>query len=508
LNRAQITQIVSAPSLVRGARGRVLSIARAEAFPLAVLLFAVFAVYLPTLDDYFHGDDFLAFIDLTTAPPLQQIGDVFTFNDTNVYWRPLGHLYFLAIYETAGLDPFAFHLGSMVLFLLTLVLLYWFVVRFGLGRGVALGAVLVFALLPNHVVSVAWTTNAPRLLAVLFALACLLLVQESMRTGRRRFEVLAFLAMVAAVLSDEVVVALTPLPVLYAWLAQPELRLLSRPNFLRGAVYGGFGLAITVLQLTVGMQGQPAPAVISLNEIGFGWHIPRELWALSAKLALPVTDGIGLESIVIAQWVVGAIAFILAAVLLAIGSNRVRVLILWTALSLAPFTLWTAPIAPARYTYMAAIPFAILLCWSAAAIASAIGRSSAFERLRGWNLALAPVAVGAAAVLALALLSAYETRQRNETFAAAAEPYEVLAEGLPRALPKVASNSRLIIYYGVWDGAFVWQDAVVQTIYRDRTLRTLNVGRAGSESDALPVLKNDVVVFYTERGFIVPTQNR
>ena len=427
-----------------------------EALPLVALLALVFAVYVPTLNDYFHGDDFLAFIDLTTRPPLRHIVDTFLFQDTNVYWRPLGQVYYLAIYQVFGLDPFFFHLAGVGVFLATLALLYRFVVNFGLGRAVALTA-----------------------------------------------EALAFAAMVLALLCDEVAVVLTPLPVLYMWLAQPRVPPWAVQHVRRCLAYGGLGLAVTLLQMTVGKDASnPAPVVLGLSELSIGWHIPREYWALIAKLVLPLRDGVGLAEIAPVQWVAGGVAAAAAAIVVILGTRRVWFLVAWMVLAFLPFSLWTLPIAPARYVYMAALPFAVLVAWIGVAIGGRLLATSGgtIRRTAGRLAVVAVVAVAG-------VLSVGGTVARNEAFARTAEPYRALAEDLPRALPSVASNTRFVIYYGVWEGAFVWQDAVVQTVYRDRTLHTLNINAAYAESDAvIPRQPNDLVLYYTERGFIVPTR--
>jgi hypothetical protein len=67
-----------------------------------------------------------------------------------------------------------------------------------------------------------------------------------------------------------------------------------------------------------------------------------------------------------------------------------------------------------------------------------------------------------ASVIVLAVLvfaAVTKTRARNGEFARSAEPYRALARDLPSVLPNVASNSRLVIYDGVYNGAVVvWQD--------------------------------------------------
>jgi hypothetical protein len=506
LANAQTLTVEPAPQLLRG---RFLSAVSTAHLPLFAALAVVAGIYVPSFNDYLHGDDFLAFVDVSTMAPLPHLWDVFTFNDTNVYWRPLGHVYYLLVYHAFGLNAVAFHVTGLAIFLATLVMLYAFCLRLGLNRGVAIGAVLIFGLVPNHAVSVAWTTNAPRLLAALFALAAVMLVQEALRRKQARFEVFAFVAMVLAVLSDEVAASLTPLPVLYAWLAREPGAVRWRPHPARLIAYGALGGSIALLQLYVGREADQAPSIVALSRVEIGWHIPRQYWALAAKLALPLKDGTMLADISPAEWAAGAVLILGCLALFVFGSGRARFLVAWAFLALAPFSLWSFPIAPARYVYMAALPLAVLAAWAAVTFWSATVEAGRRRPTRwlSWPAAALGAVLACATIAGLALGSA-ETIKRNDAFAASAEPYRRLAEDLPAALPKLPRNSRLVIYYGVWDGALIWQNAVVRTVYRDPTLNVLSVDSSQTETSGPPRRFNDVIVYYTDKGFIVPGPTR
>jgi hypothetical protein len=294
--------------------------------------------------------------------------------------------------------------------------------------------------------------------------------------------------------------------VLYALLAQPRPLALWRQHALRILPYAALGITVGVLQFTAGyIQQTVAPVVISLDEIGLGWHVFREYWALISKLVLPISDGVTLGSILEVQWAAGAIAAACGLVGLALGSWRAWFLVGWLTAALTPFTLWEAPIAPARYVYMAAIPFSIVLSWFVLAVLRAMSCSRPLAWASRAGLAPAGYALATAGIVAVLALSAVETMDRNEVFGRSAEPYRALAEDLPQVVPEVAPGSRFIIYYGVWDGSVVWQDAVVQTIYRERSLKTLNIDAARTDTNVIAPQAKDVVLFYSERGFIQPS---
>jgi hypothetical protein len=57
------------------------------AIALAIILAGVLVLYAPTLNDHFHGDDFVAFTEFKTKSFFDYSRDVFLFKDTNFYWR-------------------------------------------------------------------------------------------------------------------------------------------------------------------------------------------------------------------------------------------------------------------------------------------------------------------------------------------------------------------------------------------------------------------------------------
>jgi hypothetical protein len=487
--RPAFTNLKSTP---RVARGRLVSVSRSH-WALLAILAGTLAVDLPSFGDYFHGDDFLAFVDLVSKPPLRFLGEVLAFEDSNFYWRPLGQVYYLLIYNAFGLDALAFSIANLLVFAVTIALLYAFCLKAGFGKPVAVGAAAFFAFFPNHAVSVAWITNAPRLLAAMFFLASLLAIDRGIVSGRRRFEVLAVLLFTLSVLSDEVALALAPVLFLYALWREGRQRGWLRRAAVRAVFIGaaaGFFLPLNYLL-----------AADSHSEVvRFGGHVPRQAWALVSKLVLPIQDGTGHEDILDAQWVAGAAAIALAAVFLIAGSARLRILVVWMACALAPFSLWLVPIAPPRYVYLAAMPLAITVSWAAVTILTPL--LALRPRLPALGAVPAGLALAALLVAAAALPAGGVTAQRNAAYGRQAEPYRELAQGLPAALRDVPKGGRIIIYYGVWKGFVFWPEAVLRTVYKDPALKVLNLDYDAASSATLPIRKDDRVVYYTPRGFI------
>jgi hypothetical protein len=458
---------------------------------LPIVLAAVVAVYASSLNAYFHADDFVAFVDITTKSTYEHLGDVFTFQDTNFYWRPLGQVYYRAIYEVFGLDAWVFRACNLVVFLVTLVLLHRFCLNAGLSRAAAIAAVVVLGLFPNHVVSVAWITNAPRLLATMFFLLSMLALQRGLSRNSLRFEGLAFACFVAAFLSDEVSIALAPVPLVYAFLLHPESR---RPlhTGVRALALGAVVAVLLPLQFSNTMDDEPRLASYGLSE-----EVLDEVWALSAQLSLPLTDSnpsdVPLVRIPDEQWAAGAATLAVAGVLLVFGSPLMRLLVIWLACALAPFMLWDRDALGPRYVYMAAVPFSVL---ASQLLFSLVEHMQGRRLVRAASLALAGIVVVAAAGF-----GAVHTYERNNDWEQFTARYELLATGLRETYPELPPGSRVVIYNGIWNIFYKWPEVVVQATYGDASISVVSV-----PADRVPAAKasarpGDIVVVYADGHF-------
>lgn len=464
-----------------------------SALPISAALLAALVVNLPTLDDYFHGDDFVAFTELGTKQPLQYLYDTFTFKDVNFYWRPLGQASYLALYHAFGLDPAAFHALSIAMFLFTLWLIYRFSVNIGLSRVTAAAAAAIFALLPSHVVSVAWVTNSPRIMAVMFFMASLVVLQKALAKRSWQLDIAAWLLFLAAALSDETSLALAPVPVLYAAIHSGRL-VIDRAVIARCIFYAALVASLAPLQFMFTLDDEPR-----LADYAFGPHILEQTWALTSQLVLPLAEGsplaLSFRAIGPEQWAAGAVAIAAGVLLLVSGSWLLRLLAVWTAIALAPFTLWDIEWLSPRYVYMAALPYSILLAWGAAAMLQVL------QRWRPAELA------AAACVLVIALTAgaagADTTIKRNQEWARSTEPFRILAEGMPAAVPELPPNARVLIYYGIWQDFPLWPRVVLRTVYRDESIDVISIDRRNVDTSFPRREARDVVVYYSGGRFLL-----
>jgi hypothetical protein len=453
---------------------------------VGLVLVVVGLVYLPSLDAYFHGDDFVSMVDVAGRPVIPHLVDVFTFQDHDYYWRPLGVVYYRAVYEMAGLDPFWFRVANLGVFFVTLVLLHRLAIRLGVSPVGALAAVLLVGLFANHVVSVAWITNGSRLLAALFVIAALLLLHEGLRRRSLVLEVGAWLGFVAACLSDEVTIALLPLPVLFAaflfWQQETKNRLVAR-----GFAYGIVLAALLPLQFLFTPDDE-----WRLSRYHFSPDVAEQAWALAAQLVLPLTNAdpmdVWFKNMPTEQWVAGALALVIAMPVAILGSNLMRFLLLWIGAALAPFTLWDFDVVSPRYTYLAAFPFAVL----AVLLCARLLESIRIPQLR------AAMLLPMTGVLSAALIyGASATIERNEDFEAAAEQYERAAARLQATVPDIAPGTRVVLYYGPWRNQDFWLQAMLRTIYEEPSIVAVNVPPESVPAVAPPAGPQDLILYYS-----------
>jgi hypothetical protein len=464
---------------------------------VGVALTVTFLTYKDTLYFYFHGDDFVAFVDLTSRPAFDHLWAAFTFSDSNFYWRPLGEVYNRVLFELFGLNPVVFHAGNLAIYLVTVALVYVFILRAKLGRPVAFIAALLFALTPAHVVGVAWVTNVGRLLAMAFLIGSLLLVQRAVGRRSAPTEVGAWLLFVAAILSDDTIIAMAPIVVLYPVAFGNRFDL--RWTAVRGVAYGVLCASIVPLQAANTLDDEPR-----LQTYGLGWHMLEQFWALLSRLALPTNQGslmtTPFEQMQPDQWTAGALTLAAGGLFLVLGSRPLRWLTIWMALAILPFAPWDQPAISYRYVYYAALPFSIMAAWVMSSIPAFFQRAPVLPAL-SW------CAIGIGLFFVLGSY-ADSTSQRNAMWGQTTEPYRLLGERLPRELPSVPENTRLVIYYSVWREWEVWPKSVLRATYGRPELEVALVPRGMVESGWPARQGRDIAIFYTNGDFIVAPHGR
>ena len=196
--------------------------AAANLLPIAVLIFISLAVYYNSLSNGFVFDDYAVIVenkqiqDLSNSLPSFFNNSYFKIAAGEASYRPVATLSYFMIHSFAGLNPFYYHLSSVLLHMLNVILVY-LLFRMLLGdRLKALLAALVFACHPALTEAVDCIAFNEDLLTAFFLLPALMLYIKKVDKGA--VGAAYFLSLVfffCGLLSKEMAITLLPIILLY-----------------------------------------------------------------------------------------------------------------------------------------------------------------------------------------------------------------------------------------------------------------------------------------------------
>ncbi len=183
---------------------------RLRVLPLVVLGLAIAVamyLYAESLDDFFYYDD-LDFLVRGKQINLKSLGPFFR---PESYWRPIVSLHFGAAFPLFHLNPFPYHLFSLLLHLTNVILLYFLARRlFSNPMRAALVAAL-FAVSSKFTNAVHWISCVGDIYALFFGLVSILFFLEYLRKKKAAFIISSLLTYSFALLSKETMVGLPAL---------------------------------------------------------------------------------------------------------------------------------------------------------------------------------------------------------------------------------------------------------------------------------------------------------
>lgn len=140
------------------------------------------------------------------------------------FYRPLRFVCYWILYRGAGPAPAAFHALNVLIYALTVLLVYRLGVRLLGGEVPALAGALLWALHPSHVEATAWISALPDLgCGFFFLLAFLLFLRaETLPQPGRRGHVLAALAYLPALFFKEAALTLPLVLLAYRFFLEPR----------------------------------------------------------------------------------------------------------------------------------------------------------------------------------------------------------------------------------------------------------------------------------------------
>ncbi len=369
---------------------------------LPLILLAALAVYAPTIDDWFTGDDFWFLRSAQSFSLGAYALKAFDFRETGSLaefdrYRPLYPVLWWLMYRGFGMHAWAYHAVLVALHLVA-VALVWFIARRVL-RAVwaANAAAAIFALHPGYTDAIAWISGGNRLIATVPYLAALLLFLQYGDGGARRWLHYAgsFLCFVAAILLHSTAITLAGVLPAYALLVGGEPRDALRPRWwLPFVPFLASALVLVGIQIWVRDHLHVAEA------FSFGWlqytvyaeYLGRALFPALPLAGEPVAGVLRLiEGL-------ASVAMIVLTVTLVTQRRRPLVgafLVIWLYLTLLPdTTLWFFG-AIGRALYMPGAALAMFLVVSAVAVVevfpSAVRRGAAAAAPALILLAIVPV---------------------------------------------------------------------------------------------------------------------
>ena len=230
---------------------------------LVVVLVAV--VWSPALSGGYAWDDRNLFVD---NPAIRQPGALWAafqqdfWSDTagSGYYRPLVTASYIADDRLWGLEnPAGWHATNVVAHALTAGVLCALLLALGLSSAGALGASLLFGVLPALAESVAWISGRTDVLAALGVLGCLL-------ADRRGRPLLAAGALGLALLCKETALLAPAMAIALAAAAGEPLRGAARKRWAMGAVLAAYvAVRLVVLSDTGGLEPAEGDRSIALG---------------------------------------------------------------------------------------------------------------------------------------------------------------------------------------------------------------------------------------------------
>lgn len=389
-----------------------------DALLLAIAVVLAIAVFLPSTEGEWVYDDERQIVGnlLIQHPSLAGralLSDVWAFKGgvSSNYWRPTFVAWMIANHRMFGLDPFGWHLSTILLHAATVAFGYLLLRRVGVSRAVTTACAIIFAVHPVHVESVAWISGATDPLLAAFLLASLWCAAEVARRPRHAGWWAASLVLYALALGAKEIAIFGPLlagavalavqrdeaagrtawvragRIAAAYLALAAAYFIARMLVLRGAIQPSTG----GMPLRMVLDSAPGVFVFYLRQIFF----PVEIGP-SYPLR-PVTAATwGFRTF----WLPLAISFVVLVGLIrwATASRLGMVAVLLFALPLAPVFNISAfhveQIVHDRYLYLPLLGM-LLVVFGAA---ETLGRRAGWPRPR-----LGAVLAAAAAVLCIPL---------------------------------------------------------------------------------------------------------
>ncbi|MFZ0687762.1 MAG: tetratricopeptide repeat protein [Terriglobales bacterium] len=222
---------------------------------LTTLILATAVLYSGTLFFDFVWDDGPQIVDNPLIRSWHSLSRVFVSDlwyhtaRQQVYYRPFFVAWSIVNYGLAGLRPWGWHLGAILLHIGAMLSVFWLARKLGMEYWTAALATVIFALHPIHIECVAWISAAADSMVTMFAalaFGAFLKAREPDGTQTLLWRLASLALLACALLTKEMAVSFTGLVGIYIWLC-PGRSERSWATKLRGALAGMVPYALVTI---------------------------------------------------------------------------------------------------------------------------------------------------------------------------------------------------------------------------------------------------------------------
>jgi hypothetical protein len=312
----------------------------------AALAVIIAIVYRDVSRIYYFNDDFQWLQSARVFTPVK----LFHIEQYNHFYRPVIEVYFFIGRKLFGCDPLSFHVASVVVHAINSALLFCFARALTKNAVVAGMAALLFAVHPGYVQAVVWVAAITDLLPGTWYLLALSMYLLFLQGRGGVFYGISLAAFVTCLFTHESSATLLPMMVaLEAFTmvgADGRFRLTPLATLARR--YAPFVVALGVY-LAIEYDVNSRSYLITEGHYQLGWH------AIPHALDYIITLFMGPHNVVTRVLAAAAVVAVIV-----LGTPRVRFLVLWILLTVAPTSFFTWDNS-SRYLYLPTAGFAILL---------------------------------------------------------------------------------------------------------------------------------------------------
>lgn len=205
---------------------------------MLLLGLALFLAYAPALLNGFVWDDTQIIVnnmvnrDWANLSKVLLGPDVVFTDDVASYYRPLNRLLYAIEYHLYGLNPFGYHLLSLLLHLGNVILLFSFGKKVFPSGTAAFVAALIFAVHPANAEAVNFISGRNNLSATFFILGTLLLFHIGRERKNTTLTLMSILSFLCGLLCKEIALMLLPLLFFYPFHTEGAKKLNFQERFM------------------------------------------------------------------------------------------------------------------------------------------------------------------------------------------------------------------------------------------------------------------------------------